>query len=115
MFSVCGYDTMARQQGKKKVQDPPEYEQATSTPSTPTKAAQRRAAYHFTGCLAHADITYAGGHRLIVRVIGYFEHNLACQNASLVRFPRIPIHPHVFELAIKQLRCGARCVHCCIG
>lgn len=101
--SVCGYDTAARQRGKKQQQDSDPVGIDNVVP-----AWKRRAAYNFTGCLAHADVTYSGGHGTVVRIIGYFHHNEGCQGASLVRYPRVPIHPHVYEVALSQLRCGAR-------
>lgn len=73
---------------------------------------QRQAPYEFTGCLAHADITHteSSGQRVITRILGWFEHNSVCKAAGLVRFPPIPLHDHVYEVALRQLRQGARYV-----
>lgn len=76
------------------------------------QAGVRRAAYSFTGCLAHADVTYqineAGGQvQAVRRVIAYLQHNEACIKAELVRAPSVPLHDHVLEVALRQLRNGA--------
>ncbi|KAF9783905.1 hypothetical protein BJ322DRAFT_972992, partial [Thelephora terrestris] len=67
----------------------------------------RQAPYDFTGCWAHADITYDKSSLNVLRIIGYFEHNDECQNATLVRYPSIPLHEHVYEVALEQLSQGA--------
>ena len=73
---------------------------------------KRRSGYDYTGCLAHADITYVetpnGSPGEILRIIGYFQHNTACSESVLVRFPAVPLHAHVVEVALQQLRAGAR-------
>ncbi|EIW51328.1 uncharacterized protein TRAVEDRAFT_89895, partial [Trametes versicolor FP-101664 SS1] len=61
----------------------------------------------FTGCLAHGEILYQKHTGKILLVRGYFEHNLPCRDAFLSRIPPIPLHPSVFEVALKQLRGGA--------
>ncbi|KAL7278680.1 hypothetical protein ACG7TL_007682 [Trametes sanguinea] len=78
--------------------------QAELNPHTTWK---RRAAYDFTGCLVHAEVTFAERSGEVLRVIGYFKHNDACQRAVLARFPSVPLHPHVTEIALLQLRSGA--------
>ncbi|KAK7686512.1 hypothetical protein QCA50_010110 [Cerrena zonata] len=102
---VCGYDTNSRKKGKKK------QERCDSeVKSKPSSASQceRRAPYDFTGCLVHADITHIGSHPpTILRIIGYFSHNNACVTSKLKRFPSIPLHPHVWEVALRQIRKGA--------
>ena len=74
---------------------------------------RRHAAYDFTGCLAHADVTYLDKPetRVIIRVFGCFDHNEDCQTSHLVRYPPIPIHEHVIEVALRQLRLGLGWVH----
>ncbi|KAK7676803.1 hypothetical protein QCA50_020209 [Cerrena zonata] len=101
---VCGYDTPSRQRGKQqKKTDHPD-----TSPSDSTSEWRRRAAYDFTGCLVHADITYLDMQpRVITRVVGFFEHNDACRESRLVRYPPVPIHDHVIEVALRQLRQGA--------
>ncbi|KAI0764222.1 hypothetical protein BD413DRAFT_433493, partial [Trametes elegans] len=61
----------------------------------------------FTGCLAHADITTVVETGYVMRIIGYFQHNEECQQAAMVRFPAVPLHPHVVEVAMIQLRSNA--------
>ncbi|KAL6298230.1 hypothetical protein BKA93DRAFT_711361, partial [Sparassis latifolia] len=61
----------------------------------------------FTGCLAHADITRVEGNQpAFLRVVGYFEHDEQCSIAVIKRFPAVPLHPHVYEVAVRQLREG---------
>ncbi|KAK7018770.1 hypothetical protein VNI00_018232 [Paramarasmius palmivorus] len=67
---------------------------------------KRNAPLPFTGCMAHAEITYEVKSQKILRVRGYFEHNDACKNASYSRFPPIPLHSDVFTEALQQLRAG---------
>ena len=93
--SSCGYSTEARQK--------------RSSSQTKDKWS-RQAPYDFTGCYAHADITYDTTSSNILRIIGYFEHNEDCQNATLVRYPSIPLHEHVYKVALEQLSQGARYV-----
>lgn len=69
---------------------------------------KRRAPYPFTGCLAHADVTYIEETGFVLRILGYFEHNVACQEATMIRFPAIPLHPHVIDVAQGQLRENTR-------
>lgn len=107
--SVCGYSTSARQKGKKR-QRSEDIDQGPTTSSS-TKDWERRAPFDFTGCLAHIDVTYVGSNpRIVTRVIGYGIHNQQCIEAKLKRFPSIPLHPHVREVALRQLRQGARFV-----
>ncbi|THH14925.1 hypothetical protein EUX98_g9541 [Antrodiella citrinella] len=96
---VCGYDTNARQDGKK-----PRERLEVDVDNW-----RRRAPYDFTSCLAHSDITAAERRTgtVILRIIGHFEHNEECQKAMLVRAPAIPLHPHVVEVAMRQLWMGA--------
>lgn len=37
-------------------------------------------------------------------------HNEACQSAILKRLPAVPLHEHVYEVALHQLESGARYV-----
>ncbi|KAJ3888769.1 hypothetical protein GG344DRAFT_52937 [Lentinula edodes] len=68
---------------------------------------QRRVPYPFTGCLAHIEVTERVGDGAISRIAGFPEHNGPCQMAVLERVPRIPLHEHVYEVALEQLQCGA--------
>lgn len=67
----------------------------------------RKTPIDFTGCLAHGEVLYQKHTGKILLVRGYFEHNLPCRDAFLSRIPPIPLHPSVFEVALKQLRGGA--------
>ena len=60
----------------------------------------------FTGCLAHAEVTYTAESQKILRIRGYFEHNDACKTAQIQRFPPNTLHPSVFKLALDQLKDG---------
>ncbi|KAI0661954.1 hypothetical protein C8Q70DRAFT_909458, partial [Cubamyces menziesii] len=66
-----------------------------------------RAPYPFTGCLAHADITFVEETGFVLRILAFFEHNAGCREAMMVRFPSVPLHPHVVEVAMAQLRGNA--------
>jgi hypothetical protein len=46
----------------------------------------------------------------ITRIIGHFAHNDLCEQAVLKRLPAIPLHEHVYEVALTQLEDGAKCV-----
>ena len=70
--SSSGYNTAARQaRDKRGSQNPIEW--------------SRQADYEFTGCLAHADVTWNRGSGQIERVIGYFEHRENCEAAAAIR------------------------------
>ncbi|KAK7026686.1 hypothetical protein VNI00_015559 [Paramarasmius palmivorus] len=60
----------------------------------------------FTGCTAHAEITYKVKSEKILRIRGYFEHNDACKNASILHYPAVPLHTDVFDVALDQLKAG---------
>ncbi|KAH9895806.1 hypothetical protein C8Q73DRAFT_664898 [Cubamyces lactineus] len=124
---ACGYDTDARQRrgGAKTdatnakavasllvaVEGDSESASLQAMPVVAEEGAEtawkRRAPYPFTGCLAHADVTFVENSGFVLRIQAVFEHNAACQSASMVRFPAIPLHPHVVELALEQLRGNA--------
>ncbi|KAK4694221.1 hypothetical protein P7C70_g8773, partial [Phenoliferia sp. Uapishka_3] len=67
----------------------------------------RKCGYDFTGCLAHADVVFRESDRAILRISGILTHNPGCVDAKLVRRPVIPLHPHVYEVALAQLAEGA--------
>ncbi|KAH9962505.1 hypothetical protein BGW80DRAFT_1463528 [Lactifluus volemus] len=89
----CGYNTEARQEAKQN-----KSHQLTTTQCAP---------YDFTRCLAHADVTYEVSSGWIGWIIGYFEHNFGCQTGIMKRLPPVPLHSHVFEVALEQLEEGA--------
>jgi len=42
----------------------------------------------------------------ILRIRGYFHHNDGCTKALIARFPAVPLHPSVYEVALLQLKEG---------
>ncbi|KAG8942887.1 hypothetical protein FRC03_002837, partial [Tulasnella sp. 419] len=118
---ACGYSTHARQdvertRKEKKVMKVRMQDDAPSSLRTqPTKPDlsgptprlwDRHMAYDFTGCLAHADITFCPADHQVLRIMGYFTHNEGCQKAKIERLPPIPLHPQVYEIALQQLQDG---------
>ena len=71
----------------------------------------QRNPYNFMGCLAHAKITEQVSDGQVSCIIGFFNHNPNCSSAVMTRIPSIPLHPHVYEIALQQLHSGARCVN----
>lgn len=69
----------------------------------------RRNPYDYTGCLAHVELTERESDGQVSRIVGVLEHNEACLKSRMARFPAVPLHPHVYEVALNQLRSGARC------
>ncbi|KAJ7028157.1 hypothetical protein C8F04DRAFT_993887, partial [Mycena alexandri] len=67
---------------------------------------KRRTAVDFTGCLAHAEITFIIETQKILRVRGFLEHNAACKSALMQRIPALPLHPSVYQAALVQLANG---------
>lgn len=47
-------------------------------------------------------------------ISGIIKHNLACQEALMDRLPAIPLHEHVYKVALSQLENGARFVSICV-
>ncbi len=75
------------------------------------RSGNRKVAYEFTGCLAHVEVTEHKDTGAVSRIIGILTHNDACNSAELKRMPAIPLHEHVYEIALEQLRQGARFVN----
>ena len=67
-----------------------------------------RVPYKYTGCLAHVEITERSSDGEVSRIMGYFLHNEGCDNAVLTHLPAVPLHEHVYEVALDQLDVGAR-------
>jgi hypothetical protein len=63
--------------------------------------------FDFTGCTAHAEVTYSTQSRKILHVQGQMDHNQGCQDAMMKWFPKNPLHLIVFEWALKQLKMGS--------
>ncbi|KAI0062593.1 hypothetical protein BV25DRAFT_1945046 [Artomyces pyxidatus] len=93
---TCGYSTKARQ----------DYVGKTKSTAAKSQEWRRTAPYEFTGCLAHVDITY-GPDGNVRRVVGNLEHNEKCISTVMTRYPAVPLHEHVVEVALQQLADGA--------
>ncbi|KAG8950584.1 hypothetical protein FRC03_012829 [Tulasnella sp. 419] len=116
MQCCCGYDTQRRQEREirrqwnvaNKAQKQGGYILATPDESSQTNSPwNRRAPYNFTGCLVHVDITFQSHEKAIMRVMGYLKHNEECQKAQVKHNAPVPLHPQVYEVALKQLQDGA--------
>ncbi|CAK5263805.1 unnamed protein product [Mycena citricolor] len=96
---ASGYSSEARQATKLRY----------STPQQPISAKPwvRQNPYDFTGCLAHIDLSEYEETGQILRVTGCLDHNSDCRASGIRRIPAIPLHPHVFEMAVEQLASGA--------
>ena len=64
--------------------------------------------FDFTGCPAHIDLTYRMESFQIVRITGILSHNGSCSVQVMKRLPAVPLHEHVWQVALRQLREGAR-------
>ena len=98
LLSACGYDPNARRERDKKKKGDP----------VPTKDSERRVPFDFTACLAHVEITELQSNGHISRIAGYVVHNEGCKSSFLKRLPAVPLHDHVYEVALDQLEKGAR-------
>ncbi|KIJ41799.1 hypothetical protein M422DRAFT_255113 [Sphaerobolus stellatus SS14] len=67
----------------------------------------RKMPYDFTGCLAHIDVTYSQTSSCILRIAGIIVHDEACDKQEMQRLPPIPLHSHVWKIALKQINEGA--------
>ncbi|KAI0745285.1 hypothetical protein C8Q76DRAFT_806652, partial [Earliella scabrosa] len=97
----CGYSNTARATKKS---DRNSQMDETSTQSSSIPQPSRKAPFDFTGCLAHVDITLNETSNTILRISGYLTHNDGCRSSHMTRFPAVPLHPHVREVALQQLR-----------
>lgn len=68
----------------------------------------RQNPFDFTGCLAHIELTEFEQDGTVKAIVGHLEHNDACRAANMKRLPAVPLHPHVYEIAMEQLESGAR-------
>lgn len=73
------------------------------------KGWKRKAAYNFTGCLAHIDLTYHPVSLNVLWITGILIHNKLCLKKVMTCLPGIPLHTHVWQVALQQLNDGARC------
>ncbi|KAJ3729620.1 hypothetical protein C8R42DRAFT_560734, partial [Lentinula raphanica] len=60
----------------------------------------------FTACLAHVEIIEKGN-GVVTWIAGVLDHNDACRSSCLERRPPVPLHEHVYEVALEQLQNGA--------
>jgi len=67
----------------------------------------RKMPYDFTGCLGHLDVTFALESFTVLRITGIIDHNTSCEEQEMQCIPPIPLHPHVWEIAIQQINDGA--------
>ncbi|KAJ3776676.1 hypothetical protein FB446DRAFT_607944, partial [Lentinula raphanica] len=91
----CGYDSKARQS----------QDEAKGAKQS-LEDWKRRTPYPFKGCNAHVEVLEKDD-GLITWIAGFLEHNEACQAAYLERCPPVPLHEHVYEVALQQLHNGA--------
>ncbi|KAF8057038.1 hypothetical protein FPV67DRAFT_1456570 [Lyophyllum atratum] len=97
---LCGYAQDARRTREQGKRD-------SSSNDSRSKPGTRRVAYDFTGCLAHVEITERESDGEVTRITGIFEHNNSCVDSLLKRLPAVPLHDHVYQVALQQLECGA--------
>ncbi|KAF8493528.1 hypothetical protein JB92DRAFT_3100178, partial [Gautieria morchelliformis] len=67
----------------------------------------RKTPYDHTGCLAHLDITYHMSDYHVRRITGVLSHNDSCLARKMMRLPAIPLHDHVWQVALQQMMGGA--------
>ncbi|KAJ3752812.1 hypothetical protein EV360DRAFT_88385 [Lentinula raphanica] len=84
-----------------------EFSRSSSFGGMKVASSQRRMPYPFTECLAHIEVTIRVKDEKIVKISGISDHNPACEEAGMNRLPAIPLHEHVYEVAIEQLEDGA--------
>ncbi|KAJ3717550.1 hypothetical protein C8R42DRAFT_724462 [Lentinula raphanica] len=77
------------------------------TRATSATSSDRRMPYPFTGCLAHVEVTTRVADDKVLKISGMFEHNSGCEEAAMSRLPAVPLHEHVYEVALDQLESGA--------
>ena len=109
IYSLCGYSHKERQ-CRHDVNVSP----GRRLSKKRKKTWERRVGFDFTGCLAHIDLTECAETRSILRIRGIRENSRGCESEQLQRLPYMPLHEHVYKVALWQLEAGARCVevHC---
>jgi hypothetical protein len=53
------------------------------------------------------EITYRTSDRAIFRIQGLPQHNTKCSESEMKHRPAVPLHPHVYNVALKQLQDSA--------
>ncbi|KAL0061006.1 hypothetical protein AAF712_012179 [Marasmius tenuissimus] len=104
LYQCCsGYDSDNRQ-----IQDSKTQRARDQTSSD--KKWERRVPYAFTGCLAHVEVVENTNTGKVERVWGIFEHNEPFSKSVLQQLPAVPVHEHVWEVALDQMAQNARYV-----
>ncbi|KAJ7765172.1 hypothetical protein B0H16DRAFT_1231414, partial [Mycena metata] len=67
----------------------------------------RQNPFDFTGCLAHVELTEFEPDGEVKAIVGHLKHNPACCTSPMKRLPAVPLHSHVYEIALDQLQSGA--------
>lgn len=67
---------------------------------------ERRNPVNYTGCLAHGEVIYETATNHVLMIRGFFEHNSECRKGVFARKPLAPIHPSVFNIALRQMTEG---------
>ena len=98
-LSSCGYDVNAQQARDSHKLQNAEVRKAEWTCQVP---------YMYTECLAHVEVVEQVSNGEIMCISGVLEHNQGCCGAMLEQLPAIPLHDHVYGIALEQLKNGAR-------
>ncbi|KAI0706140.1 hypothetical protein BC835DRAFT_1516533 [Cytidiella melzeri] len=67
---------------------------------------KRKNPFDSTGCLAHCEILYYTQTHRVILIRGYLEHNEDCRTSPISRSPVWPVHPSVYEDALRRLKAG---------
>lgn len=59
--------------------------------------------FDYTGCLAHVDLIVREADYAVMKFAGLLHHHEPCRHVVLRRLPAVPLHPHVYEVALLQL------------
>jgi len=100
LISQCGSSTTTR----KATDDANKLKKGMSTNPTEWKC---KAPYDFTGCLAHIHLTYNPSLLIFHRITGIINHNPSCKQQEMKCLPPVPLHPHVWHIALSQINDGA--------
>ncbi|KAF8587603.1 hypothetical protein K439DRAFT_1298945, partial [Ramaria rubella] len=57
----------------------------------------------FTGCLVHLDLTFQVSNLSVQQITGIIRHNEKCLQQDMKRKPAVPLHEHVWQVALQQL------------
>ncbi|KAI0699012.1 hypothetical protein BC835DRAFT_1405247 [Cytidiella melzeri] len=82
------------------------YQCSCSYNHTERGSAKRNNPFDSTGCLAHCEILYHTQTHRIILIRGYLDHNEKCRTSPISRSPVWPVHPSVYEDALRRLKAG---------